>query len=103
MMSASPAASSRDTLKRLVLIAIPIVLGSLVNNVTSLIDVAMVQGQLARALAKAPGYFETVYAGLISSEIEQNPAFDVMKDLPNSLYGCHRGYAFSIYNLVRLL
>lgn len=103
MMSASPAASSRDTLKRLVLIAIPIVLGSLVNNVTSLIDVAMVQGQLARALAKAPGYFETVYAGLISSEIEQNPAFDVMKDLPNSLYGCHRGYAFSIYNLVPVL
>lgn len=103
IMSAPPAASTKETLKMLVLIAVPIVLGSLVNNVTSLIDVAMVQSQLSRAIEKAPEYFENAYSELISAETVQNTSFDMFKDLPNSLYGCHRGYAFSIYNLVPVL
>ncbi len=90
--------------KMLVAIAIPIVLGSLVNNISSLIDVAMVQSQLARALEKAPDYFATVYADLIASEtataIKSGNTFVWQEALPNSLYGVHRGFAFSIYNLV---
>lgn len=97
---APDAKSGKETLKALVLIAVPIVLGSLVNNVTSLIDVAMVQSQLGSAINKAPEYFETQYAGLIAAELSKNPDFNWMVDLPNSLYGCHRGFAFSIYNLV---
>lgn len=104
MYQASPdAKSGRETLKCIVLIAIPIVLGSLVNNVTSLIDVAMVQSQLAKAIEKAPEYFKATYETLIAAETAKNAEFDWIKDLPNSLYGCHRGYAFSIYNLVPVL
>ncbi len=101
--SAPKAASGKATLKAIVIIAIPIVLGSLVNNITSLIDVAMVQGQLSRAISKAPEYFSERYSDLISFELSENAEFDWVNDLPNSLYGCHRSFAFSIYNLVPVL
>ena len=103
ILSAPAPASQKSTLKAIVVIAIPIVLGSLVNNVTSLIDVAMVQNQLKSAINKAPEYFSEHYAGFIASEIKSTPSFDWKVDLPNSLYGCHRGFAFSIYNLVPVL
>ena len=104
MLEASPdAKSGRETLNGIILIAVPIVLGSLVNNVTSLIDVSMVQSQLNNAIQKAPQYFETAYKNLIADEIAKNHDFNWLTDLPNSLYGCHRGYAFSIYNLVPVL
>ncbi len=103
LASAAVASSGKETLNKLIVIAIPIVLGSLVNNVTSLIDVAMVQSQLARAISKAPEYFNSVYSELIAAETVISPDFNYIVDLPNSLYGCHRGYAFSIYNLVPVL
>ncbi len=96
--------SNKETLKILVTIAIPIVLGSLVNNVSSLIDVAMVQTQLKNAMEKAPQYFALNYSDFIAGEIaaatEHGQTFDWQTDLPNALYGAHRGFAFSIYNLV---
>lgn len=96
--------SGGKTLKVLVAVAIPIVLGSLVNNVSSLIDVAMVQSQLANAIDKSPEYFANAYKDFIAYEegkvVENGLTFDWVKDLPNSLYGAHRGFAFSIYNLV---
>lgn len=91
----------------IIIIAIPIVLGSLVNNITSLVDVAMVQKQLANAISKAPDYFQNHYSAFIASLVEKNAkngeVFDWLKDLPVSLYGCHRGFAFSIYNLIPVL
>ena len=91
----------------IVVIAIPIVLGSLVNNVTSLVDVVMVQKQLANAITKAPQYFATRYSEFISNLTVKNAAnnegFELVKNLPVSLYGCHRGFAFSIYNLIPVL
>ncbi len=105
--SAPEAYSNGKTAKLLIAIAIPIVLGSLVNNISSLIDVAMVQSQLARALEKSPEYFSTHFADLIASEsanaIENGQTFVWQNDLPNALYGVHRGSAFSIYNLVPAL
>lgn len=102
--SAEDPFSSKKTAKILIAVAIPIVLGSLVNNVSSLIDVAMVQSQLARAIEKSPEYFFNTYSALISSEtadaLENGQVFLWEKDLPNALYGVHRGFAFSIYNLV---
>lgn len=102
--SAEDPYSSKKTAKILIAVAIPIVLGSLVNNVSSLIDVAMVQSQLARAIEKSPEYFYNTYSALISSEtadaVKNGQVFFWEKDLPNALYGVHRGFAFSIYNLV---
>jgi stage V sporulation protein B len=102
--SAEDPYSSKKTAKILIAVAIPIVLGSLVNNVSSLIDVAMVQSQLARAIEKSPEYFYNTYSALIASEtadaLKNGQTFIWEKDLPNALYGVHRGFAFSIYNLV---
>lgn len=102
--SAEDPYSSKKTAKILIAVAIPIVLGSLVNNISSLIDVAMVQSQLARAIEKSPEYFYNTYSALIASEtadaIKNGQTFIWEKDLPNALYGVHRGFAFSIYNLV---
>ncbi len=102
--SAEDPYSSKKTAKILIAVAIPIVLGSLVNNVSSLIDVAMVQSQLARAIEKSPEYFYNIYSALIASEtadaLKNGQTFLWEKDLPNALYGVHRGFAFSIYNLV---
>lgn len=95
--------SGRVILKSLLIVAIPIVLGSLVNNITSLIDVVMVQKQLANALGSSPEYFKNTYASLIASEVAKDSNYNWLVDLPNSLYGCHRGFAFSIYNLVPVL
>lgn len=96
--------SNKETVKILVTIAIPIVLGSLVNNISSLIDVAMVQTQLKRAMEKAPEYFALNYADFIAGEtasaLKNGQTFNWVEDLPNALYGAHRGFAFSIYNLV---
>lgn len=105
---ASPAPDkARKILTAMVTIAIPVVLGSLVNNITSLIDVAMVQKQLAVAIGKAPEYFEKTFRVFIDSETTQmakeGKQFNIIADLPNALYGCHRGYAFSIYHLIPTL
>ncbi|MBE6798862.1 MAG: polysaccharide biosynthesis protein [Ruminococcaceae bacterium] len=105
--SAPEPESGKVVLKSLLLVAVPIVLGSLVNNITSLIDVVMVQKQLANALQSDPLYFSTNYASFIASEVAKANANNLeyvwTVDLPNSLYGCHRGFAFSIYNLVPVL
>lgn len=93
----------KKQIKAIIIIAIPIVLGSLVNNVTSLIDVVMVQKQLSHAIMKAPQYFSDTFSDLIRYETKNDKSFDMIKDLPNSLYGCHRGFAFSIYNLIPVL
>lgn len=104
LQSAEEPYSSKKTAKILVAVAIPIVLGSLVNNISSLIDVAMVQSQLARAIEKSPEYFANTYSALITSEtaeaVKSGQEFIWQRDLPNALYGVHRGFAFSIYNLV---
>ncbi len=98
---------AKKILKTMIAIAIPVVLGSLVNNITSLIDVAMVQKQLAVAISKAPGYFAENFKVFIASETAQmakeGKQFDLLTDMPNALYGCHRGYAFSIYHLIPTL
>lgn len=98
---------AKRIVKTMIAIAIPVVLGSLVNNITSLIDVAMVQKQLAVAIGKAPDYFAKTFSAFISSETaemaKEGKHFSLAGDLPNALYGCHRGYAFSIYHLIPTL
>ncbi|MBO4694105.1 MAG: polysaccharide biosynthesis protein [Clostridia bacterium] len=98
---------SKKIFKTMFAIAIPVVLGSLVNNITSLIDVAMVQKQLSVAIQKSPEYFSESFKAFIASETAQmakeGKTFNLVGDLPNALYGCHRGYAFSIYHLIPTL
>lgn len=94
-------------LKIIVAIALPIVLGSLVTQVTTLIDNLMITARLSAAIKSGSGQLENQYAKLIAEEvatsIKEGKEFVFSKDLPLILYGSHRGLAFSIYNLVPVL
>ncbi len=84
--------SDKVILRSLVKIAIPVVLGSLVTNIASLIDVTMVQRQLTAAVEQSPDVFRNIYAGYLRQRTDA--------DIPNFLYGIYKGYAFTLYNLV---
>lgn len=93
-LDASPAPESgRKTLRMLVAIAIPVVLGSLVTNVASLVDMATVQRQLSHAVKLDVNTITTMYAGLLPENTEPD-------QISNFLYGCYKGLAYSIYNLI---
>ncbi|HHW46043.1 MAG TPA: polysaccharide biosynthesis protein [Clostridiales bacterium] len=95
--AASPEpAGNKETLRLLISIAIPVVMGSLVTNVASLIDVTMVQRQLSTVLNKDPNTLINMYSGYFSK------AMDV-SDIPNFLYGCYKGFAYSLFNLIPTL
>lgn len=104
--SADAPLSSRQTLKNLTVIAIPIVLGSFVTYITSLIDVVMVQRLISKAIVESPEVFNDMYADFIAykqSVATGDGTTFALTDLSNALYGCHRGYAYSIYNLVPVI
>ena len=67
---------------------IPIAIGSLVTNLTSLIDLATIIRCLEAAVGKAPSYFVKLSGGNDISEI------------PNFIYGSFMGLAVTIFNLV---
>lgn len=110
--------SNRETLKMLIAIAVPVVLGSMVTYVTGFIDVVMVKSQLANVIENHYAYFQGAYPNLIANCIKQiveesngalteaavlaDPA-EIQASLSNALYGCYKGYAYSIYNLIPVL
>lgn len=82
-------------MKFLFSLAVPIVVGSLITQISGLVDVLTVQRGLSSMLFSDPqGIFE-VYPGLSNGLINQGAA-----DVPAYLYGCFRGFATPIYALV---
>lgn len=96
---APQAESNKVIAKTLIVIAIPIVLTSLANSITSLVDVIMVKWQLNRIIEGSSDVIRNMYAtsiadyNLISEEALTNA------EIPTFLYGI-RGKAFTLYNLV---
>ncbi len=86
------ALSQRKTLRRLIAIAIPVVLGSLVTNIASLIDVTMVQWQLGRVVDSHADILNNAYGAYFTAGMTND-------DIPNFLYGCYQ-YAYTIFNLI---
>lgn len=77
---------------RLLKIAIPISLSTLVVNLTSVIDLMSVMNCLKTAIAKNGEAIRLMYDGLIPAAVTN----DV---LPEYLYGSYSGLAFSLFNL----
>ena len=84
--------------RTLILIALPIVLSSLANNVASLVDVSFVKMQLSNLMETSGDTIREMYK---SSIVDYNKFHDALTDkaIPTFLYGI-RGKAFTIYNLV---
>ncbi len=89
--------TEKAILKALIVFAIPVAIGSLVNNVASLIDVVMVQRQLHTAVTNAPDVFRQMY-GKYLLNIDGAALTDA--EIPNFLYGCYKGQAYTIFHLV---
>lgn len=89
--------SQKVIFKALITFAIPVAIGSLVNNVASLIDVVMVQRQLHSAVEGAPQVFREMY-GQYLVDIDGIKLPD--SEIPNFLYGSYKGQAYTIFHLV---
>lgn len=95
MYENSPAGlNTKDVLKALVTISIPVVLGSMATQISGLIDVTMVQYQLNEGVAENLDYFKNQYGGYLRLE---NVADDKIHTF---LYSTYRNYAYTFFNLV---
>ena len=94
---------SRDTAKTIIMIAIPVVLASLANSVSSLVDVSMVKWQLTNMMSTHADTIRELYTASIADynaiQAYKNLPELINDEIPTFLYGV-RGKAFTLYNLV---
>ena len=101
--------STAKTFKMLMAVAIPVVLASLVANITSLIDVTMVKRQLLNVIEHNPDAIKEQFKAVLATNevaedvVNATDISDFAAKFANSLYGMHRGYVYSIYNLVPVI
>ncbi len=97
------AETGKSIAKTLIVIAIPIVLTSLANSVTSLVDVTMVKWQLNRLVESSADVIRNMYETSIADydvlQIEKGLPVLANAEIPTFLYGI-RGKAFTLYNLI---
>ncbi len=98
------AEKSNDILKAFVRIGLPIALGTLVLNITQLIDSLTINGRLESLnLEKLNEYYRNLCGTVKDSATgEERNLFDytgMLSEIPNALWGCY-GYALNLYNLV---
>ncbi len=85
---------TKEVLKALIAISIPVVLGSMATQISGLIDVTMVQYQLNTDVAENLNYFKTQYGYYLSAENV------VDSKIHTFLYSTYRNYAYTFFNLV---
>lgn len=105
LMNSPPPMSGRKTLRILAVIAIPVVFGSMANQIASLIDSVTVQNRLAHMVNQIGLDVGNIYPDMIPDMMskigaEYASAAEALADVPTYLYACYKGYAFSIFNLV---
>ena len=99
-----PAKDSNATLKALMMIAVPMALGSLATQIAGMIDVMTVQSRLLTSVTENTEIFKTNYPEMWQALLADADAggtdAGVIKLVPTYLYGCYKGFAFSVYNLI---
>ena len=85
---------SRVLLVRLITIAIPISLSSIVMNVAQAVDTVTIINCLQFAFDHFPEKMNAIYQGLLSADVLNG------ESAANFIYGSYAGYALSIFNLV---
>ena len=103
----SPESSNgRLVLKALLIIAIPVALSSLANNITLFIDTFMVKWQLKNVMESSWDYISNMYASSIadynSTAAQLGREALTASNMPTFLYGI-RGEAYVLYNLIPTL
>lgn len=99
-LSESPyAESGKKIAKILIVIAIPIVMTSLANNISSLVDVTMVKWQLNRLMENSSDMIRDMYSASIRDYNQGVSKALTNGELPTFLYGV-RSKAYTLYNLI---
>ncbi len=103
LLSAPEPQESKVIAKTIIMIAIPVVLASLANSVSSLVDVSMVKWQLTNMMGEFADDIRKMYDASIadynSIQIANKMPELINDEIPTFLYGI-RGKAFTLYNLV---
>ena len=96
-----PTQSGKATFKALAVFAIPVIVGSLVNQVGGLVDAMTIQRRLSDLVQQNPAYFQENFSAMWG-ELAKEAATqqELIDSIPTYFYGCYKGLAFSIYNLV---
>ncbi len=93
-LSAEQAVTPTKTiLKNIITIAIPIALGSMVGQLTGVIDLWSVLNRLHHAVETDVGTIFAMYGSAI-------PEGKLLESIPNYLNGCYKGMAVTLYNLI---
>ena len=98
-----PQSTRKETFKALITIAIPVILGSLASQIAGLVDVMTVQRRLNDAVMADPHFFETNFPAMweaLRTDPDVHSMEDLLHAIPTYLYGCYKGFAFSIYSLL---
>ncbi len=77
----------------LLALALPVCMGALAVNLTSLIDLASIMKRLAAAVARDPALLSASHHGALPSSLSA-------AEIPNFLYGSYTGMAGTLFNLV---
>lgn len=93
LQSAPEPKANKDVLRYLLQLSIPICLGSLALNLSSLIDMTTVMGRLNRVVAQAPETLRAMYGSAIPSDMADEL-------IPAHLYGAYTSIAVTISNIV---
>ncbi len=92
LQAAPQPAGRRVLMRRLVRLAIPVCLGSLVLNITTLIDISSITNRLSTAIARDSAAILGMYQNAVPPAME-------LEDIPNFLYGAYT-MAVTVFNLV---
>ena len=90
---APKADTGKNILKSMLAIGIPVALGALANNLSTLIDTVSLSSGLMSALETDPGTIRTMFEGYILPS-------DTNQDIQNFLYGSYFAIALTMFNLV---
>ena len=98
-----PQDTKKQAFKALITIAIPVIIGSLASQIAGLIDVITVQRRLADLVNADPEFFRLNFNGMwldLLKDPEITTGAQLLSKIPTYLYGCYKGFAFSIYGLL---
>lgn len=85
--------SGKGIFRKVIRIAIPIALGSMVGQLTGIIDLWSVLNRLGFAVDQNFGAIQAMYGDAL-------PAGKLLSSIPNYLNGCYKGMAVTLYNLI---
>ena len=90
LRNSPPPISAKSTLKVLLVMAIPIAIGSLSTQISSLVDTLVVQTRLDGLFDNHAEEMNAIYSELLSGVTEKSSA----------IYGTYKGFVYTLYNLI---